>query len=255
MTRSRSVAKAPKNAKPSGVDVLDRAFSILFAFRISDESLSLAELVKRTGLYNSTVLRLAGSLIHHRFLTKLADKRYKLGPAAFTLGSIYQASLDIGEVLLPLMRQLNAELGEAVSFHVREGDARVCLYRVASSYSVGPQVRVGDIQSLEHGAGGRVLSAFSGGVGPVYDHIRQTFHYMSLGERDPEIGGVSCPVFGPGQRLVGALGIVGPITRMNLEYMTSVRGRLLGACAQATSALGGDPGPLERALALPCPNH
>ena len=43
----------------SGVAALDRAFSILFAFRPGDYALTLAELAARTGLYKSTILRLA----------------------------------------------------------------------------------------------------------------------------------------------------------------------------------------------------
>ncbi len=247
MARARSKIKMPVGSEASGVDVLDRAFAILFAFKAGDDPLTLAQLSERTGLYNSTLLRLAGSLIHHRFLTRLDDKRYKLGPAAFTLGSIYQANLNLGDVLLPLMRELNRDLGEAVSFHIREGDRRLCLYRIASTFGIGPQVRVGDIQSLERGAGGRVLLAFSGEPGDLYDRVRRDCHYISLGERDPETAGISVPVFGPQQRLVGTLGIVGPISRFDLAAMHQVRPSLLRAAAEATHALGGNPGLLERA--------
>ncbi|MFX7854014.1 helix-turn-helix domain-containing protein, partial [Acinetobacter baumannii] len=55
----------------SGVAALDRAFAILFAFRPGDYALTLAELAARTGLYKSTILRLAGSLIQHRMLYRL----------------------------------------------------------------------------------------------------------------------------------------------------------------------------------------
>ena len=232
---------------PSGVDVLDRAFSILFAFRAADTPLTLAELSQRTGLYKSTLLRLAGSLIHHRFLVRLADGRYRLGPAGFTLGATYQAGMDVGEILLPIMRGLNRELGEAISFHVREGNIRICLYRINSTYTIAPRVRVGDIQSLEKGAGGRVLLAFSGQPEEPYDTIRRCYYYMSLGERDPETAGISAPVFGAEQKLTGALGIVGPVSRVDIPYMKKVKKRLLEAAAQATEALGGDAAPLRQA--------
>ena len=244
---AQSKEKKLKPQTPSGVDVLDRAFSILFAFRADDAPLTLAELSLRTGLYKSTLLRLAGSLIHHRFLVKLDDGRYRLGPAGFRLGSIYQAGMNQGEVLLPLMRSLNRELGEAVSFHIREGNVRICLYRISSTYNIGPQVRVGDIQSLERGAGGRVLLAFSGQTGEPYDTVRRCYYYMSSGERDPETAGISVPVFGEAQKLIGALGIVGPVNRVDIHYMKKVKGRLLLAAAQATEALGGDPDPLRNA--------
>jgi len=241
------------SAGTSGVDVLDRAFSILFAFRPDDPPLTLAELSRRTGLYKSTLLRLAGALIHHRFLDKLDDGRYRLGSAPFTLGSIYQSSLNLGDVLLPLMRDLNSELGEAISFHVREGDHRVCLYRISSRYAIRPHVRQGDIQSLERGAGGRVLLAFSGKAGDPYDEIRRDYTYISTGERDPETSGVSAPVFGVQQVLLGALGIVGPVTRIGRRELEALRPRLLTAAARATDQLGGNPEALLSAAATVTP--
>jgi len=127
--------------------------------------------------------------------------------------------MNQGEVLLPLMRSLNRELGEAISFHIREGNVRICLYRISSTYNIGPQVRVGDIQSLERGAGGRVLLAFSGQTGEPYDTVRRCYYYMSSGERDPETAGISVPVFGEDRKLIGALGIVGPVNRVDIHYM------------------------------------
>lgn len=250
MTRSRGVVQMPKDGEPSGVDVLDRAFAILFAFRSEDVGLSLAELAARTGLYKSTLLRLAGALIHHKFLSRLDDGRYRLGPASFVLGCHYQAGLRLGDVLLPLMRQLNSDFGEAVSFHIRDGDRRICLHRIDSTFSIRAQVREGDVQRLEVGAGGRVLLAFSDAPGEPYEGVRRSHFYMSFGERDPETGGISVPVFGTGQRLLGALGIVGPISRVDRAFMEQVRGRLLSVAAEATEALGGNAAGLRQAAKL-----
>jgi len=236
-------------ASPSGVEVLDRAFAILSAFRPDDPPLTLAELAQRTGLYKSTLLRLAGALVHHRFLDRLGDGRFRLGSAPFTLGAVYQSALNLGDVLLPLMWDLNRELGEAVSFHVREGDHRVCLYRIKSRFAIRPEVRQGDVQSLDRGAGGRILMAFTGAEGAPYDAIRREYTYVSVGERDPETSGVSAPVFGVRQTLLGALGIVGPVTRLGRAELEALRPRLLSAAARASDQLGGDPSPLQAAAA------
>jgi DNA-binding IclR family transcriptional regulator len=119
------------NTKESeGVAVIDRACAILFAFRPDDAALTLAELAARTGLYKSTLLRLAGSLIQHRLLLRLDDGRYQLGSATFMLGALYQRSLNVGDILMPLMRELAETSGESVSFYVRDEAVRVCLHRV-----------------------------------------------------------------------------------------------------------------------------
>ncbi len=241
-----------KPAEPfkSGVDVLDRAFSILFAFRVEDQPLTLTELSTRTGLYKSTLLRLAAAMVDHRFLVRLGDGRYQIGSACLSLSTVYQANLDLGDLLLPPMRRLNEELGETISFHVREGDHRVCLYRINSRHVVRAEVHPGDAQALNRGAGGRVLLAFSGEYGAPYDEIHQTFSYISLGERDLETSGISVPVFGVQQRLIGALGIVGPISRLGVEELKSFRPRLLQIAASITNSLGGEPKPLEAAAQM-----
>lgn len=140
----------------SGVAALDRAFSILFAFRPGDYALTLAELAARTGLYKSTILRLAGSLIQHRMLFRLEDGRYQIGAAPLMLGALYQRSMRLGDVVLPHMRALAEATGEAVSLYIRERDVRVCLHRVDSNHSIRDHVREGDVLPLERGSGGRV---------------------------------------------------------------------------------------------------
>ena len=229
---------------PSGVDVIDRAVALLFAFKKEDRSLSLTELSKRTGLYKSTVLRLAAALCHHRLMIRLEDGRYGLGSATFSLGAHYVANLNLSDVLLPLMRELNGQLGETVSFHIREGDHRLCLFRINSQFSVRVNVQQGDVQALDRGAGGRILLAFSGEPGEPYDTTRRTFSYQSLGERDGETAGISVPVFGSDQRLIGALGIVAPVSRLNRDLMMQYRPVLLDIAARATDRLGGDAAPL-----------
>jgi len=240
VARSRSTTQPPLGVSASGIDVLDRAVAILVAFRRDDLPLTLTELSVRTGLYKSTLLRLALALCHHRLLMRLDDGRFRLGSATLNLSSHYESSLNLGDVLLPPMRELNAELGEAVSFHVREGDHRVCLYRIKSRFSIRAEVQQGDVQPLDRGAGGRVLLAFSGEEGEPYDAIGKTFCYASFGERDAETSGISAPVFGAQQRLVGALGIVGPTSRMSAVEMERYRPRLLMFAARATNLLGGD---------------
>jgi DNA-binding IclR family transcriptional regulator len=238
---SDAASQAQSAAGGSGVDVLDRAVSILRAFRTAEGPLTLAELAARTGLYKSTLLRLAGALIHHGFLQRLADGRYRLGAAPLTLGAVYQSNLNLDDVLLPIMRELNQDLGEAISFHIREGDHRVCLFRIDSRFAIRPDVRPGAIQALDRGAGGRVLLAFTNEPGEPYDTVRRTFCYMSSGERDPDTAGISGPVFGAQQAIAGALGIVAPVSRLTREEMERLRPRLLMACADATRLLGGDP--------------
>lgn len=223
-----------------GVAAIERAFAILEAYTPSDTSLSLAELAERTGLYKSTILRIVQSLLQHRFLQRLEDGRYRIGPAPLMLGALYQRNMKVGDAVLPLMRELGAMCGESVSFYVRDGDARICLHRVDSRHAVRDHVNEGDVLPLQQGSGGRVLAAFSGQAGETYDSIRRHCYAYSFGERDPDTAGISVPVFGRDQRLLGALTLAGPRTRIDQSFIDTLRAPLLDAAARATEALGGD---------------
>ena len=239
--------ESANHAESSGVAVIDRACAILFAFRPDDTSLTLAELAARTGLYKSTLLRLASALIQHRLMLRLDDGRYQLGPASFMLGALYQRGLKVGEMVLPLMRELADFSGESVAFYVRDQDVRVCLHRVDSQHAVRFHVREGDVLPLHSGSGGHTLLAFCGEPGASYEQIRENFYCISMGERDRETAGISVPVFGVRQSLRGVMTLAGPSSRIDQIIIDRCIGKLLDCATRATDALGGDAGPLRAA--------
>ncbi|GGE39218.1 IclR family transcriptional regulator [Agaricicola taiwanensis] len=240
-------ADGDSSATGGGVAALNRAIAILTAFTAKDRSLSLAELAARTGLYKSTILRLVVSLLEHQFMERLEDGRYRIGPAAFQLGTMYQRSVAANDIMLPIMRELSDLSLESVAFYVRSGALRTCLYRVESKHPIRYSIREGDVLPLESGSGGRVLAAFSGKAGEPYDAIRRDFFYMALGERDPETAGISAPVFSPGQNLVGVLTLAGPRIRVTEDFLMKMRQPLLQAAARASRAFGDDGAGLDRA--------
>lgn len=243
-------AQARKRAAPQGVAAVERAFAILGAFRASDTGpVTLAELSSRTGLYKSTILRIAQSLIRHRFLQRTEDSRYQIGSAALMLAAHYQRSLHWRDVLLPIMRNLSEASGESVAFYVRENDRRVCLFRVDSKRAIRYHVREGDVLPLEKGSGGRVLLAFANTPGQPYEDVRRDYYYISHGDRESEIAGVAVPVFEAHGHLAGALTLAGPVTRFDRAVAERMRVPLLIAAARATLDLGGDATELEKAVA------
>lgn len=240
--------KPADEARESGVAVLDRAFAILGAFSAEQPALSLAELAARTGLYKSTILRLTAALTSHGFLIRLADGRFQVGPAPLSLARLYQRGQHLGEIVVPIMRQLVQQFGEGVSFYVQHGEQRICLHRVDGIHSIREHVEAGDVLPLDRGSGGRVLSAFNGARGRVYDEIRANYSYTSEGERNPDISGVSAPVFGPGGKLVGALTLAGPGFRVTQPVLKNMRRPVIEAAALATERLGGDSAPMLAAV-------
>src|SRR5829696_4994287 len=123
-------------ADEGGVAAVDRALSILDAFSERDAKLSLAEISKRTGLYKSTILRLMKSLEKFGYLYRSDDGAYTLGAKTLFLGTLYQRQFRTSEIVPPVLRKIVAELKEGASFYVRDGNHRVCLHRVDSTYAI-----------------------------------------------------------------------------------------------------------------------
>jgi DNA-binding IclR family transcriptional regulator len=226
---------ADQNAAPGGAAAVDRALSLLCAWHAGDKDLSLSELAERTQLYKSTVLRLAASLEHSRLIQRTADGRYMLGPEVARLNSIYAASFSLEAVVLPALRELVASTGESVAFHVRQGDQRLCLYRVDSPQLLRDHIRAGDVLPLDRGAGGRVLMAFGGARGKLYEQVRRDGFIVLHGDRVPGLTGISAPVWGASGELLGALTLTLPEQRMQKRFPSAVQ----QAAGRLTGQLGG----------------
>ena len=249
-TRTTERTAPAKLQSDGGVAAVDRALAILGAFEPGDQALPLAELAARTKFYKSTILRLAQSLLRRDYLQRLENGSYQIGPAPLMLAALYQRSLRLGDVLLPLMHELADQTGESVSMYGGHGDIRVCLHRVDSKHAVRDHVREGDVLPLERGSGGRILLAFGGAKGEPYETVRREYCYASVGERDAETAGISVPVFGGGQILHGALTLAGPRSRIDETFIANARAQLLRAAVRATTSLGGNASAMELALSL-----
>ena len=227
-----------------GVAAVDRALGILAIFAERDDALTLAQIAQRSGLYKSTILRLIGSLERFGYIRRLADGRYQVGPEPMRLAQLYQQSFRLRESVMPVLDRLAHQCGVTASFYVLEGNTRVCLHRVEPPRLVRVFLREGDRLPLDRGASGKVLRAFSGARGELFDAVRKAACATSFGERDAQTAAIAAPVFGVGQKLHGALNLSGLREQFTPKHIAVLRRQLLAAAAELTRALGGDAAPL-----------
>jgi len=232
-------AAAAEESNDGGVVAVRRALAVLGAFGMDEESLSLAELSRRTELHRSTVLRLARTLAADGYLVQKENGTWRLGRAAGWLGACYQATFNAQEVIEPVLRELTAKTKESATFYVREGERRVCVVRVEGPQAVRHHVRMGTILPLDIGGPGLAILAFSGEPGEPYESIRRKGYAISLGARDPQVSSISAPVFGPQWKLFGALCISGPISRLTESVLEGYASEALEAAQQLSYALAG----------------
>ena len=229
----------PEGTGEQRVEAVERALSILGAFGDGTSHLSLAEIAERTGFYPSTVLRLAASLDRFGYLHRGSDGRFRLGPTPLRLGLLYRDAFDLADHVRPVLARLVDRTGETAAFYVREEERRVCLYRHHSPRLIRHHVEEGAVLPLDRGASGRVLMAFTDGADPLHHEVRARGWYLSLGERDPEAAAIATPVFGRGRSFLGALGIIGPRSRFEVDSHDRLTGMVTEEAVLLSRSIGG----------------
>jgi DNA-binding IclR family transcriptional regulator len=246
--RARAAAGAHRSATPrENVDAVTRALRLLDAFLPHEQGVRLSELSRRLGMDKSTLLRTARTLARSGYLTQLEDSRWRLGPAAGSIGVRYQTSFDIGNDIDVVLRRLASGTDETAAFFVLEGDARTCIARVDRPSLERHHIRIGERLPLDRGASAHVLMAFSGATGAFYNAVRRSGHYVSIGERDSRMSSIAVPAFGARRKLAGALCISGLAQRLGQDELLRHLPVLLRASQDLSQALAhrswGEPKP------------
>lgn len=252
MKRAPDRIDAPRSRRNAeqGVAAVDRALTVIAAFDEALEPLSLAELAKRTGLYKSTLLRLIASLDAFGYVVRRPDGRYHLGPTPLRLAATYQRASALADVMLPVLREMVAQGTESPSFHVRyDEEHRLCVLRIDSNHSTLDAVSPGMLLPLARGAAGKVILAFGGKHGQVFDEIRRDHLAYSDGERDPHCSALACPIFDAWDHFAGALSLSGPKVRFTKPAVKRMTTLLFDAAIRVTGARGGNTATLVAARA------
>lgn len=229
--------RSTDGAGGDGVAAVDRALKIVAALQEAARPLSLADLARATGLYKSTLLRLLATLERNALVMRRPDSRYALGQFAFRLGQAFEATHHLKECVLPILEWLVQQGTESPSFHTwHDEETRLCVFRIDSHHATLDRVRAGDLLPMRRGAAGKVLRIFRHGLAAGRG---ASLIQVSHGERDPSCGAIACAVFGPGDVLVGALSLSGPLERFSAPARKKMTKPLLTAAERATEALGG----------------
>ena len=239
MMRSRSTPDKPQAPDTTGgVEAVERALRVLDSFEPGDTGLSLKEVADRSGVNKATILRLSVSLEKFGHVTRDAEGLFHLGPSLWRLGSVFRQNLRMGPIVRPVLANLVNTTGESASFYVQRGNSGVCLYRVNSHRLARDHVEEGEIIPLSIGSSGQVLDAYSIRQGKQATSIRKAGYYLSLGERDPDVAGLSVPVLGLEGEILGAVTLSGLRVRFSETVVEGYRAAVLDAARQIRVEFG-----------------
>jgi DNA-binding IclR family transcriptional regulator len=223
--------------------VLGKARLILESFTAEDDALSLAELVRRSGVAKASVHRLAQELLEWGVLER-SGNRYRLGLRLFEIGQRVPRQRTLREAALPYMEDLLMATQETVHFAIHDGLEVLYVEKLMVHRGVNKQSRVAGRLPLYCTATGKVMLAFSptslfhevvrNGLTPLtrktviqpgllraqLEKVRANGLAVEVEETRLGYMSVAVPIFSAPSTLVGALSITAPTHRMNLGRFT-----------------------------------
>ncbi len=121
-----------------------------------------SEIAKDLNYDKSTVIRLLQTMESLGFVKQEQEMgRYELGFRVLELAQTFlEHRDDIVSLAVDQIRVLWENYHETVGLYAREGDTRICIYRLESPQSLRHSVRVGQVLPLHLGASGKAFLAY-----------------------------------------------------------------------------------------------
>jgi IclR family KDG regulon transcriptional repressor len=253
-----------QDTKEATVRALDKALTILGTLSKTDEEIDLATLAKKTRIPKSTLLRLIHTLKRHHFIHQNhKSQKYQIGWAFVYLGKIASERFTLPDIVHPFLEELAVRTGETVSLVVSEGSHGVYIDQVVSSSMIKGIPSIGSRLGLYCTSAGKVLlSAFE--EVEFGDYLRNALLEKKTGktitdptelkeeirrvkrqgyavdDEETESGGrcVAAPVLDKESKIVAAISVLGPASRIRKEDFGSLSLLVKEAAAKASAALG-----------------
>jgi DNA-binding IclR family transcriptional regulator len=146
-------------ARTAGIQVIQRAASILRAIRDAEDGLSLAQIAEEVGLARSTVQRIVAALQAEGWVAPASpNARVRIGPGLAEFAVAAEKG-DHTRAIHPLLEQLSRELQETVDLAVLEDDHVLFVDQVATAQRLRAVSNVGATFPTHCTANGKVLLA------------------------------------------------------------------------------------------------
>jgi DNA-binding IclR family transcriptional regulator len=242
------------------MSVLEKASELIDCLGQAGEPVTLAYVRAALDMPKSSTHRMLAELASLGIVRRTEDGRYSLGPRLLYWGDAAAETFDLRAIAEPSMRGLRDRVGESVHLYIRERDTRICIAAVEARHELRPFIQLGRPLPLRAGAAGKLLLAFAeddvqrleirrarsdAAVFPnapgarlagELERIRSERWITSVGEREHGVAAAASPVVDSRGRVVAAVSISGPTTRLTGERLDALR-EPLEACAELISGL------------------
>lgn len=253
-----------RGKKDNVVQSVMRAIDILESFDSGSAELGVSDISRAVGLHKSTVYGLLNTLAQRGYVDQdPASGKYRLGIKLFEMGCRVTDRMDLQTQAVPVLEDLVSKFQETVHLVVRDGRdvvyvaKRECARSVRIASSVGRRLpcyctgvgkaMLSELSEEELDAlyKGRELRAFTRNTITDLDRLKQELrairergYSFDMEEFDVGVRCVAAAVKDHTGRVVGALSIAGPASRMTQERMSEMAVAVKQAARYLSRQLG-----------------
>ena len=239
------------------------AARLLKQFSSREREFGVSELARRLELGKSTVHRLLVTLTSEHLLEQDPfSGKYRLGLAMHDLGAAVSTHLDLHEAVIPPMELLRNATNESVQVAVLDGREVVYIERLDSAQTLRLFLEVGRRNDAYSTSTGKCLLAYlpEGELEPLLrgwklaaktsytitnmrrlrrelKEIRRLGYAQNINESEVGVLSVAAPIRDLSGRVIAAMSVVGPETRME-PALPAISQAVIEAAASASYRLG-----------------
>jgi len=228
------------------MDVISRLVSVVNYLAADQSYHGISEICQKMRVNKASVHRILSSLEGMGWVVQDPETRkYKLGSPLLEIGLSLLSHLDVRMISLPYLNQLRDSLNESAMLTLRVGFERIFVDQVQDNHEIRLLAGLGKRYPLWCGAQGKVMLAnleereiemvidnliksgirvlASGqnldidGLRKELVEIRKQGFAVSVGERVIGASAVAGPIFGPDNRVAGAISVGGPLHRFGID--------------------------------------
>lgn len=230
---------------------------------LHEPSLTLSELVSKSGMPKTSVHRMVSSLEEMGFLNRDASGAYSLGLVFLEFGQLVADRLDIRKIAKLMMEELCREVDEAVQLIMRDGHEAIYVEKIEGTQTVRLYTAIGRRSPLYAGACARSILSFlpreeietyinqtelvSIGSGTITDPEKllqeidasvQNGYTISYSELENYTAAIGAPIFNHKRQVTAGISIAGFEARFTEDRLPHLTEKVKDAALQISRKIG-----------------
>jgi IclR family KDG regulon transcriptional repressor len=252
-----------RQSKAAPVGVVVKVLKIFEALHSNPSGLQLKQIAKQTAINKSTAYRFLAHLQGEGYLYRDDAGAYVIGPKLARMGSGTNFAESLRKMSRPILQKLWTATGETVNLAILDGQQILYLDVIESSHTFRFASQIGGRRQLHCTALGKAILAhlpeeetrellasltferltprtLTQPAKFKKDLVKSHLQGYALDDEEAVMGArcIAAPIFDAGGKVIGAVSLSGPLTRITAEKIAPLGALVKGAAQSISRRLG-----------------